>query len=350
MNIAAVGSAFPPHYCDQASITAALRQIWRADTAVEQRLEALHRNVGVEGRYLALPIESYAQLDTFGQANDVWIRVALDVGERAVRTALDRAGLEPRDVDVIFFSTVTGLASPSIDARLAHRMGFRPDVKRLPLFGLGCVAGAAAVSRAADYLAGHEDAVALVLTIELCSLTFQLADRSIANLISTGLFGDGASAAVLVGAKHPRRSGPEVVATRSVLYPDSEDVMGWNISERGFRILLSAQVPTIAGERLPADVDAFLGDQGLQRKDIGAWVCHPGGPKVLEAMQTGLGLEREDLAVSWQMLQRCGNLSSASVLLILEETMRRGVAPGSAALMLAMGPGFCSELLLLRWS
>ena len=348
MKIASVGKALPRHYHEQREITDRLATLWAHEPTVAGRLASLHENVQVEGRHLALPLESYGAGRTFGDNNDAWIAAALDLGERAAVDALDRAGLGPRDVDAIVFSTVTGIASPSIDARLMNRLPFRPDVKRMPLFGLGCVAGAAAVSRAADYLRGHPDGVVLVLTIELCSLTLQLHDRSVANLISTGLFGDGASAAVVTGQARAS-GGPEILATRSVFYPDTEDVMGWHVSEEGFRIVLSARVPTVARERLPQDVDAFLLDQGLTKADIPTWVCHPGGPKVLQALQDGLGLEREDLAHSWDALARYGNLSSASVLLILAETMAAPPPSGTRAVMLAMGPGFCSELLLLRW-
>ena len=304
----------------------------------------------MEGRHLALPLERYDELRTFGQTNNAWIEQALVLGERAVGSALADAGLEPEDVDAIFFSTVTGLASPSIDARLANIIGFRPDIKRTPLFGLGCVAGAAAVSRAADYVKAYPDQVAVVLTIELCSLTLQRTDASVANLISTGLFGDGASAAVVVGAERDEGDGPEIKATRSVFYEDTEDVMGWDISEKGFRIVLTTKVPAVAREFLPGDVDGFLSDQGMARSDIGSWVCHPGGPKVLQALQEGLSLDDEDLAVSWRNLARVGNLSSASVLLILGDTMQHRRPPsGTNGIMLAMGPAFCTELLLLRW-
>jgi hypothetical protein len=170
----------------------------------------------------------------------------LVLGERAVRQALERAGIRPDEVDTIYFSTVTGLASPSVDARLMQRLGFRSDCKRVPMFGLGCVAGAAAVSRAIDYVRGEPDGVAVVLTVELCSLTLQREDRSVANLISIGLFGDGAAAAV-VGARTGLRKAPRSLATRSVFYPDTQDVMGWDIGAHGFRIVLSAEVPKSRG-------------------------------------------------------------------------------------------------------
>ena len=219
----------------------------------------------------------------------------------------------------------------------------------MPIFGLGCVAGAAGIARAADYVKAYPDQVAVLLSVELCSLTLQREDLSIPNLIASGLFGDGAAAVVVVGAERAA-SGPEILASRSVFYPDSEQVMGWDISERGFRIVLSAEVPDVARDLLRGDVDRFLADHGLTIADVGSWVCHPGGPKVLEAMQEGLGLPPGALDVTWRSLREVGNLSSTSVLLVLEDTMEHHRPPaGTYGVLLAMGPGFCSELVLLRW-
>jgi len=349
MRIAAVGRALPPHYYDQDTLLNALRERWGARFFNPERLERLHRNVLVGGRHLALPIEDYAGLTTWGKANDAWIRVAQEVGGAAVLDALRRAGLAPADVDAIFFVTVTGVATPSIDARLVNRLGLPLRIKRLPIFGLGCVAGAAGIARAADYVRAFPDQVAVLLSVELCSLTLQEEDLSIPNLIASGLFGDGAAAAVVVGESRPE-PGPRIVATRSIFYPDSEDVMGWDISETGFKIVLSAEVPVVAQRFLRGDVDTFLADHGLTRADIASWVCHPGGPKVLEAMQEALEVSEEALGVTWESLRRVGNLSSTSVLLVLAETLdHHRPAPGSWGMLLAMGPGFCSELVLLQW-
>jgi len=349
LKIAAVGTALPPHYYDQDELLAALRQRWAGRHFNLDRLERLHRNVLVGGRHLALPIEEYGQLTTWGKANDAWIRVAQEVGGQAVLDALERAGLGPGDVDALIFVTVTGIATPSIDARLINRLGLPPRVKRMPIFGLGCVAGAAGIARAADYVKGHPDDVAVLLSVELCSLTLQEEDLSIPNLIASGLFGDGAAAVVVTG-ENRAADGPRIVATRSVFYPDSERVMGWDISESGFRIVLSAEVPVVARERLRPDVDAFLGDHGLSRADIASWVCHPGGPKVLEAMEESLEVPPGALDVTWRSLREVGNLSSTSVLLVLAETLEHHrPAPGSYGMLIAMGPGFCSELVLLQW-
>jgi alkylresorcinol/alkylpyrone synthase len=353
MRIAAVGAAFPPHYYDQETLLAALGEHWRARFFNRDRLEQLHRNVLVGGRHLALPIEEYARLDGFGDSNAAWIRVATDLGEAAVADALARAGLAARDVGAIFVVSVTGIATPSIDARLINRMGLPTRVKRVPIFGLGCVAGAAGVARAADYVKAYPDEIAVLLSVELCSLTIQRDDLSIPNLIASGLFGDGAAAVVVAGDRRAATlaaDGPEIVASRSIFYPDSEGVMGWDIRSSGFQIVLSAEVPQVVERYLRADVDVFLADHGLARADVASWVCHPGGPKVLAAMEQALEVPRAALALTWKSLAEVGNLSSTSVLLVLRETMAAARPPaGSWGMLLALGPGFCSELVLLRW-
>ena len=349
MRIAAVGKALPPNYYDQEQLLVEFRQLWSGRVRNLDRLERLHRNVLVGGRHLALPIEEYHQLETWGDSNDAWIRVAQEVGEEAIRQALDRAGLGLDEVDAFFSVTVTGVATPSIDARLMNRLRLPPRVKRIPIFGLGCVAGAAGIARAADYVKAYPDQVALLLSVELCSLTLQRKDLSIPNLISSGLFGDGAAAVVVVGEERPS-DGPRIVATRSVFYPDTEQVMGWEISERGFQVVLSAEVPEMVTGHLRGDVDRFLADHGTSRREIRSWVAHPGGPRVLEAMSEALELTNGELDVTWRSLGEVGNLSSTSVLLVLEETMREHrPEPGSLGMVLAMGPAFCSELVLLEW-
>ncbi len=354
MLIASVGAAFPPNYYDQDQLIAAFRDQWGERHKNLDRIERLHRNVLVGGRHLALKMEEYDQADTFGKTNDAWIRVAQQVGEQAVREAVQRSGV-PWDRFGAFLSvTVTGVATPSIEARLLNRIPELPrHIKRTPIFGLGCVAGAAGISRAADYVRAFPDQAALLLSVELCSLTLQRQDLSIPNLISSGLFGDGSACAVVVGerlAQDLGLSGPSVLATRSVFYDDTERVMGWDIGESGFKIVLSADVPRVVLERLRGDVEGFLAEQGVSLDQIQSYVCHPGGPKVLLAFEEALGIPRAALQVTWDSLQRVGNLSSSSVLMVLRETMAdHRPEPGSLGLMLAMGPAFCSEAVLLRW-
>lgn len=345
--IASVATTLPPHYASQEEILAGLSELWARDHYNVERLADLHRSTQVRGRHLALPIDEYPALDTFAKRNDAWIRTAVELGSQATEIALERAGLGPRDIDHVFFVSVTGIATPSVDARIAHRLGFRRDVKRTPIFGLGCVAGAAGIARAADYLRAYPGQRALLLSVELCSLTLQRNDTSIANIIATGLFGDGASAVLLAGDEGP---GPRVVATDSVLYPDSERLMGWDVMDSGFKIVLSAKVPAIARENVGGDVDRFLAARDLTRDDIAHWVVHTGGPKVLDAFTEALSLPAEALARSWASLREVGNLSSSSVLFVLDAFLREKRArSGDRGVLLAMGPGFCSEMALLRW-
>ena len=304
------------------------------------------RSSGVESRHLALPLERYAELSGFTEANDAFIEVALELGERAISQACASAGISPGQIDLIASTTVTGLAVPSLEARLAGRLGLKPDVKRLPLFGLGCVAGAAGVARLHDYLRAFPDHYAVLLAVELCSLTVQRQDQAPANLVASSLFGDGAAAVVMSGGG-VEGDGPQVVASRSRLYPDTRDVMGWDIGADGFRIVLSTEVAPIAERFLPEDVQGFLKDERVEH--VAAWICHPGGPKVISAIERGLGLPPTALDRTRDSLRYKGNLSSASVLDVLGATMRDPPPAGEYGLMMAMGPGFCSELVLLRW-
>jgi alkylresorcinol/alkylpyrone synthase len=349
MRIVSAASAFPEHYYSQDMLLTALQEYWGERIENPNVLRRLHRHVSVDGRFLSLPKEEYLKMRTWGEANRHWIRTAKDLGEKALRGALADAGLHGRNLSAFFFASVTGISSPSIDALLINQMGLCRSIRRVPIFGLGCVAGAAAISRAADYVRGYPDQVAVVLSVELCSLTLQREDISMANLISSGLFGDGAAAVIVAGADCGL-SGPQILATRSVFYPDTEEMMGWDVSEKGFRIVLSREIPNLVRANLAHDLDDFLAERGLTRADIGTWVLHTGGPKILEATADALGFKHGELDVSWQCLRRTGNLSSASVLVVLEEVMKnRRPEPGTLGLLAAMGPGFCAEFVLLEW-
>jgi alkylresorcinol/alkylpyrone synthase len=354
MRIASAASAFPKHYYSQKFLLERLQDYWGDQLKNPLLLARLHRNVTVDGRYLAIPTEQYLDITTWGQANDIWIKVAQELGEQALCLALHNAGLKPHDLGALLFTTVTGIASPSIDALLINRMGLPANIRRTPIFGLGCVAGAAGIARAADYVRAYPSQAAALVSVELCSLTLQREDLEVANLISSGLFADGSAAVIVTGAEFESPgseiSGPKILATRSIFYPGTEEMMGWNISEKGFRIVLSTEVPNLIRQNLGRDVDAFLADNGYRRSDLRSWVLHTGGPKVLEACSTALGLHHGQLDASWDCLRKVGNLSSASVLVVLEDVMKhRRPEPGAMGLLAAMGPGFCSELLLLQW-
>jgi alkylresorcinol/alkylpyrone synthase len=349
MKISSAASAFPEHYYSQKILLEKLQEYWGDRLRNPQLLARLHRNVAVEGRYLALPTEKYYDIATWGQANDIWIAVAQELGEQALCRALHYAGLDSSRLGALLFVSVTGISSPSIDALLINRMGLPANIRRTPVFGLGCVAGAAGIARAADYVRAYPSQAAALVSVELCSLTLQRDDLSVANLISSGLFADGAAAAIVTGDE-VEANGPTILASRSIFYPDTEEMMGWKVTEKGFRITLSPEVPTLIRQNLGRDVDAFLADHGYQRSDVKSWVLHTGGPKVLEATADALDLRNGQLDTSWNCLKKVGNLSSASVLVVLEDVMKnRRPEPGTIGLLAAMGPGFCSELVLLQW-
>lgn len=350
--IVAVVPAFPAHVYPQAAITDTIAPIVTTDRAKQAVLRRLHAASKVDTRHLVMPIEQYRRESTFTQSNERFIEAAADLTEQALRDALDIAGLQAQDVDYLMFTSVTGISAPSIDALLVARLGLRADVKRVPMYGLGCVAGAAGIARVNDYLVGHPHDVAVLLAVELCSLTFQRNDDSTANLVATGLFGDGAAAVVMVGDERAAKLaaiGPDVIATRSQLYPDTEGVIGFNASETGFRIILTAQVSDVIEANFGRDVAAFLHDNDLDIDEIDTWVAHPGGPRVLESFQAALGLPDAAFANSWRSLAAVGNLSSASVLHILAGELAEAKAPGDDAVLFALGPGVSAELVLLRW-
>jgi alkylresorcinol/alkylpyrone synthase len=347
--IAAVRTVLPTHRYGQAEITDMFAGVL-GDARRERLLRRFHASTGVEHRHLALPIDAYPGLTDFGAANDAFLTCAEPLGMQAVRSALDAAGLSAPDVDLNISTTVTGIAAPSLEARIATGLGLRPDVKRMPLFGLGCVAGAAGIARLHDFLLGSPAGVAVLLSVELCSLTMQRDDASTANLIASGLFGDGASAVVAVGAERSGDvSGPLVMDSRSHLYPHTQRTMGWDVTSTGLRIVLDAEVPDLVRKYLAEDVHEFLGAHGVSMDQVGAWVCHPGGPKVIEAIQEALDLTPDDLARTWRSLAEVGNLSSSSVLHVLAETVASRPPAGSPGVLMAMGPGFCSEQVLLTW-
>jgi len=356
-SIAAVKGVLPEHRGTQEAITGMVEDVvLGARPDRRELLNRLHAASGVNTRYLALPLDSYRDLRGFGDANDVFIDVGLRLGEAAVRSALDAAAVSADEVDLVMSVSVTGIAAPSLEARLVERLGLRPDVKRVPVFGLGCVAGAAGMARLHDYLIGHPDGVAVLLSVELCSLTLQRDDPSSANLVASGLFGDGAAAVVMVGERRAEtledagRRAPRVVDTRSRIYPGTERVLGWDIGDGGFRIVLASTLSDVVERHLGADVEAFLAEHGLVVADIDTWVAHSGGPKVIDAVTKALGLPDQALDLTRRSLAEVGNLSSASVLHVLERTLDDGLAtPGTPGMLMAMGPGFSAELVLLEW-
>ncbi|HTY29257.1 MAG TPA: 3-oxoacyl-[acyl-carrier-protein] synthase III C-terminal domain-containing protein [Mycobacterium sp.] len=349
--IAGVRGELPSYRYSQTEVTEAFLEL-PGYRDYEEIVRSLHHSAKVNNRHFVLPLERYPALTDFGEANNLFIDHAVELGCAAVSGALEDAGLRPEDVDLIISTTVTGVVVPSLDARIAGRLGLRPDVRRVPIFGLGCVAGAAGVARMHDFLRGAPDAVAVLVSVELCSLTFPGVKPAMASLVGSALFADGAAAVVAVGERRAEEigaCGPDVLDSRSHLYPDSLRTMGWDVGASGMELVLSADLPEVIERYLNEDVTEFLGAHDLTIEDIGGWVSHPGGPKIIEAIVSSLDLPDDALELTWRSLAEVGNISSSSVLHVLRDTIAKRPPSGSPGLMMAMGPGFCSELLLLRW-
>ena len=355
--ILAVRSALPDNWCLQEEFTEAFADRGRMSPAERSLLERLHAAAGVTARHTALPLAECGTLLGAQAVNDRYIDEATKLGERALRTALDAAGVPAGDLDLLIVTSVTGVAVPSLDARLIPVLGMRRDIRRLPIFGLGCVAGAAALGRLHDYLLAWPGQTAALLAIELCSLNWPTSGITPADMVAAGLFGDGAVALIARGGEAvagdrsgSRAAGPRVIASRSAVYPDSGDALGWRLSTDCFRIVLTTELPAVVERGIADSVIEFLAEHGLAVEDIASWICHPGGPKVIDAVQRALKLPDSAAAASRRSLAEVGNLSSASVLHILETiTDTERPPPGSPGLMIGLGPGVSAELVLLRW-
>ena len=371
--------ALPPYAYAQAEIRAVVKAWLAHDPERAARAEAVLGNAEIERRYLVRPAEWYLAHTALGERSAVYKDEMIALCERAAREALAGAGVPAEAVGLIVSTSCTGLMIPSVEAYLMNRLPFRSDTRRQPLTALGCAAGAAALSQAATYLEVHPRRAALIVSAELASLTAQVHDLSMANIISVALFGDGAAATVAVGAAYARngnghgnghgaagadgaqgvptnagppsdRRPPRVLATRSVLFPHSEELMGFDLTDGGLKIFLLPRVPRFLRSELPAHLETFLGEHGLRLGDLKHFLLHPGGRKVLEGLQARLGLSAHQTRLSWQVLRDYGNLSSATVLFLLHHFEREEApAAGDYGLLAAVGPGFSAELLLLQW-
>ncbi|MEZ6187563.1 MAG: type III polyketide synthase [Planctomycetota bacterium] len=305
-------------------------------------------NAGIDRRYLARPSAYYLSETSLTARNQTYSEVAREVGVEACQKALDKAGVAPEEVDLIVDTSCTGVMIPALDAFVADALHMRRDVRRLPLTEAGCAAGATSLAFAHDYLLAKPDATCLLLSTELPSLTLQLGDVSRANLVSAAIFGDGA-AAVVVSNKPAKGVAVEHLAHKSVLFPNTTDIMGFDLRTEGFKIILSKRIPLLVRRHLREEVDTFLEAQGLSLKDMGFFSVHPGGTKVLDNVRDVLELDEQAVSASRRTLRDYGNLSSASVHFVTQQLIEdEAIEPGRFGLMIAMGPGFTVEMALLR--
>lgn len=347
-HILALSTAFPPHRLDQSLARREMARLCEGQPHLE-RLIPVFDKTGVENRHLVHEPEWYLEPRTFEQRNEEYAERALELTERAIRECLEKSGVTPQDIDHIYVVTTTGLTTPSLDALLAGRLGMRVDVRRNPLFGLGCAGGAGALVRACDVLASRPHDRALVVSVELGSLIFSKHAQTPTDLVGVALFGDGAAAALLGGDDTPG-DGVKVTRTRSRLFPEQKHLMGWRFTNDGMRLVLSRDVPALVREQLPPVVSDFLRDAGMTITAITHHVLHPGGAKVMATYRAAFGLSDEALSIARECMREYGNLSSAAVLVMLSNLVASGKPQaGDTGFLLALGPGFAAEMLTLSW-
>lgn len=345
--ISAVNS-YPQSTISQAEIKKFLKKRWPEQAAfIEQFMDS----TTVQKRHFTLPIEHYQDLGDMGKRNKIWKDEALHLQKENIKKILAETKIDIADIGLIASATTTGLAVPSLEALIMNHFPFSSDTKRLPLFGLGCLAGVAGINRVNDYLEGYPSSAAILMVTELCSLTFQFEDKRIANIIGASLFGDGSGAVLLVGKDHPmaKLANFEILATGSTFYPNTERLMGWDIIKDGFQINLSTDIPALVREHVGKNIDDFLRKNKMARDGVNYYIAHPGGPKVLDALCETMGLNKDKLSLSWESLSNYGNTSAASVINVLEQTIRtNNITSNSLGIMMAMGPAFSLELNLVR--
>ena len=352
--LVSLATALPAYAATQAEVQqAAARMFAPALSGSDARLLAVFENAGIDRRWLVEPLEWYDQPRGFGEMNAAYVRHAVELGARAVTRALDRCGLAPGDIDHFVMVSTTGLSTPSVDARIANRLRFRADLRRTPIWGLGCAGGAAGLARARDFALADPDSRVLVLALELCSLTFQRRDLDRRSLVAASLFGDGAAAAVIAGAAARVPALPfralELEASHSTLWPDTLDVMGWDVDDHGLHVVFSRDIPTFVRDRMRPALERFLAERGVRTGELSHLVAHPGGPRVLAAYAEALDVPAGTFRHSAAVLRDCGNMSSPTVLFVLERALAAGdIDAGERAVIAALGPGFSSELVMAR--
>ncbi|MBL0386023.1 type III polyketide synthase [Tumebacillus sp. ITR2] len=353
--IAGIGTAVPEHLITQDQCREFARRLFGDAFRDIDRLLAVFESAQIERRHFATPMEWFEHPHSFADKNALYITHAVQLAESAISQCLQNANLAPEDIDHLVFVSSTGLATPSLDAHLFNALGLRPNLKRTPIWGLGCAGGTAGIARGYDFALAHPQEKVLVCALELCGLTFLHGDRSKSNLIATSLFADGCAAVLLLGdeaaKKHPAltEGAPRVLGSHSTIWPDTMDIMGWDVQEEGLKVIFSKDIPSIVESKIRPQIETFLHEKGLGRADLTRFIAHPGGMKVLQAYQEALQLPDEMLRHSRDILRTHGNMSSCTVLFVLAQELQDSHQPGEHGLVLSLGPGFSCEQVVLQW-
>ncbi|MFJ7370692.1 type III polyketide synthase [Lysinibacillus sp. NPDC098008] len=355
--ITSISTYQPPYTLQQANAEELTKELFYAKMPKLERYLKVFENGGIETRHFCVPPEWHRTNHSFEERNNLYIELATQYSVNVIQACLQNkaflaSSISPQDIDAIIFVSSTGIATPSIDARIMNKLAFSDRLKRIPLWGLGCAGGAAGVSRAYDFCQAHPTAKVLVVCVELCSLTFQPNDISKSNLIGASLFADGAACILVCGDNatiNTIKPTPAILATGSKWMPDSENVMGWHIKNSGLHVIFQKSIPTIITNWLGPFVEQFLLEQELYSEQLTHFIAHPGGKKVLKAYEDTLYLSSQKTDISREILRHHGNMSSPTVLYVLEQFMLHEGKVDDTGLLVALGPGFCAEAVLLKW-
>ncbi len=343
--IQAVGTAVARYPLEQGEIKKFIATLFHSHVDHLDRLLPVFENSCIQVRHLSQPLEWYGTAHSFAETNRIFEQVALQLSEEAALQAMKKANVQPEDIGMVIFVSSTGITTPSLDAKLIRKLGFSSHTRRLPMWGFGCGGGVAGLARGAELAHSLPGKSVLLVTVELCSLTFQQTDYSKSNLVGTSLFADGAAAALI----KIDSDGPALLGNYSTLLPNSTHVMGWDLVDTGFKVRFSRDIPSIVRSYLPELLSSACEQWGIKEREIYHYIMHPGGAKVLSAYRESLDLSEDKLKYAYDILTHYGNMSSASVLFVLEKFMAETLPTGDYGIMLALGPGFSAEKVLFQW-
>lgn len=353
--ILSIGTSTPPYRYSQTKTKQFVHELFHSKYPKIERLLTVFENAQIHERFFSAPLEWFKTNHSFANKNKRYTELAIELGCAAIEKTVKTLSIRYEEIDAIFFISSTGISTPSIEAKIMNQLPFHKHVKRIPIWGLGCAGGAAGLARANEYCKAYPNANVLVLCVELCSLTFQKEDISKSNIIGTSLFADGVAACLVCGENSnllqvtKQKTLPKIIDHQSTFMPHSEDVMGWDVKDTGLHVIFSKDIPTIITNWLKPNIESFLDQHQLTKEHLYYWIAHPGGKKVLEAYSQSLQLPDDKLRHSANILKHYGNMSSATVLFVLKEILNSAVNANQYGLLFALGPGFSSEFVLLKW-
>lgn len=354
--LAAIGTALPPNKVSQKETKEFARNFFKDTFKDLERLLKVFQSTNIQKRYFCVSPEWFAREHTWEEKNALYIQNAIFLGAQAINNCLNKVNLTPADIDIIIFVSSTGLSTPSIDAYLFNLLKMKNKLIRIPLWGLGCAGGVSGIARARELALAYPESRILLCCVELCGLTFMHNDYTKANLIATSLFADGAAAALVLGDKATldlytveEKQAPQILGSQSYIWADSLDIMGWKVQNEGMMVVFSRDIPLLVSQTIKEQIEQFIGAYQLTLSDITRFITHPGGTKVLQVYEKALNLKSNDLALARDVLKNHGNMSSCTVLYILERELQNIHETGEYGIVLALGPGFSCEQVLLQW-